>query len=390
MRKEVIMEYVVIKLNPAFKQMSFDDLLLMSDVDAKNKYEPAYNSEYTSTRTYVVNNVSKHFMSNISVNHLINKLKQFNNTYADLFKCDRESLYRTFYIPKKSGGLRRIDAPVDELMNALRNLKTIFENDFKAMYHTSAFAYINKRSVVDAVKRHQVNNSKWFAKFDLSNFFGSITHEYAMKMLSMIFPFSQVVKYEEGYNELSKALSLAFFNGGLPQGTPISPLITNLIMIPVDFELFNKFNNCNNQSYVYTRYADDFIISSKYTFDYKQIENEIVECLKKFEAPFNLNKDKTRYGSSSGSNWNLGVMLNKDNNITIGHKAKRVLKATLNSYILDNLHNKPWDINDVQVLNGNINWYRMVERDGVNSIINKMNEKYKVNVYKMILNDLKG
>ena len=134
------MEYVVIKLNPAFKQMSFDDLLLMSDVDAKNKYEPAYNSEYTSTRTYAVNNVSKHFMSNISVSHLINKIKQLNNTYADLFECDRESLYRTFYIPKKSGGLRRIDAPVDELMNALRNLKTIFENDFKAMYHTSAFA----------------------------------------------------------------------------------------------------------------------------------------------------------------------------------------------------------------------------------------------------------
>ena len=36
-------------------------------------------------------------------------------------------MYHTFHIPKSSGGLRRDDAPPPELMNALRELKTLFD-----------------------------------------------------------------------------------------------------------------------------------------------------------------------------------------------------------------------------------------------------------------------
>lgn len=49
-------------------------------------------------------------------------------------------------------------------MDALRRLKTMLEEDFHVLYHTSAFAYIKKRCTVDAVKRHQKNESKWFGK----------------------------------------------------------------------------------------------------------------------------------------------------------------------------------------------------------------------------------
>lgn len=36
------------------------------------------------------------------------------------------------------------------------------------------------------------------------------------------------------------------------------------MMIPVDFKLSNTLRNFEKQSFIYTRYADDFIISSKY------------------------------------------------------------------------------------------------------------------------------
>lgn len=384
------MEYIVVKLSPSYHQMSLDDLLNLDTLFEEPKYGGLAAPNITATRTYCVEEATKHFKRAISVRHLIQTLKTFNEKYEALKNAERSSLYYTFHIPKKSGGLRRIDAPNPELMEALRELKRIFEEQFGALYHTAAFAYVKNRSTLDAVKKHQQNKSKWFAKYDLSNFFGSTTEEYTMKMLSMIFPFSQVVKDEEGRQALADAINLAFLDGGLPQGTPISPLITNLIMIPVDYELSNKLKDYNKQKYIYTRYADDFIVSSEYDFDVNEIESIIKESLNGFGAPFNIKSQKTRYGSSSGSNWNLGVMLNKDNEITIGYKAKRRFAVMLFNYAMDRLNGKSWELNEVQVLEGYRNYYRMVEKDHIDNIIHKINNKLSVNVVDMMKEDLRG
>ena len=275
-------------------------------------------------------------------------------------------------------------------MNALRDLKTIFEEDFGALYHTSAFAYVRKRSTIDAVKRHQYNESKWFGKYDLSNFFGSTTPEYVNKMFSMIFPFSEIMKNPEGKEQLTTALSLAFLDGGLPQGTPISPIITNIMMIPVDFTLSKKLREFEKQKFVYTRYADDFFVSSRYDFDFRKIEALIVDVLKSFDAPFSIKSSKTRYGSSSGSNWNLGVMLNKDNKITIGYKKKRQFQAMLASYTMDKLNGRSWDLNDVQVLEGYRNYYRMIEGETIDKIVEHLSNKFRVDIIGMIKEDLRS
>lgn len=388
------MEYIVVRLNyNTARQISLDDFFYLTDDDFESKYsciiDHISRGKATATRTYKVNNASEHFTKPLNMNTLINKLEEFNSKYDDLFGQDRQSLYYTFHIPKKSGGLRRIDAPSKPLMDALRELKYIFEVYFGALYHTSAFAYVKGRSTIDAVKKHQSNKSKWFAKFDLSNFFGSTTEEYTMKMLGMVFPFSQVIKIERGRNALKRALSLAFLNGGLPQGTPISPLITNLIMIPADYELFNMFRKFNNQKYVYTRYADDFLISSEYEFSCNEIESKIIECLDSFGAPFNINKTKTRYGSSSGSNWNLGIMLNKDNNMTVGYKNKRMFAAMIHSYAMDRMNGKPWELHDIQIMEGYRNYYSMIEKEAINKIIDKLNNKLSINVVDMIKKDLR-
>ncbi len=380
------MFYISVKLPPSYHQMTLEEFLFGSD-DVGNC---VINENLTNTRTYEVDNVSERFLRRIKVDKLVEKLQKFNEQTADLRDRPRHDLYRTFYIPKKSGGLRRIDAPDQELMNALRRLKDIFENDFNALYHTSAFAYIKNRSTIDAVKRHQDNESKWFGKFDLSNFFGSTTLEYVMKMLSMIFPFSEVMKTNVGEDTLRTAIELAFLDGALPQGTPISPLITNIIMIPVDYKLANGLREYNHQRFVYTRYADDFIISSKYEFNVKEIEGFIIKTLKEFDAPFSLNQKKTRYGSSAGSNWNLGVVLNRDNEITIGHKKKKQFQAMLSSYIMDKKNGVQWDKHDIQTMEGHRNYYRMVEGDTIDRIIDHINQKFDVNVVKMIKADLKA
>lgn len=379
------MYYITVKQSPQYTQMTLEEFLSQS-FTASTLLTP----NISNTRTYECERVSPLFLRTVNTNRLIESLKEFNERTKDLRGADRKSLYREFYIPKKSGGLRRIDAPNEELMQALRELKSIFENDFRALYHTSAFAYVKGRSTVDCVKRHKQNESRWFAKFDLSNFFGSTDEDFVLKMLSEVFPFSEVMKSAEGKRELETAINLAFLDGGLPQGTPISPTITNIMMIPIDYKLSNTLRDFGHQRYVYTRYADDFQISSKYDFDFRKTEKLITDTLSLFNAPFKLNTKKTRYGSSAGSNWNLGVMLNKDNEITVGYKNKKRFQAMLSSYIMDRKNGIAWDKHDIQILEGYRSYYKMVEGETIDRIVNHISNKFGVNAVEMIKYDLKN
>lgn len=219
------MPYVTTFMTRAKKQLTLEDVLF----GVKNLSPYINGVDFgTSTRTYEYKKLPQELIEMARAPYLIGKLKSFNRTYQPKFNANNmREHYNSFKIPKKSGGWRQIDAPDDELKQALYSLKAIFENDFKVLYHTAAFAYIKGRSTTDALKVHQRNNSNWYLKTDLSNFFGSTTLEFTMRMLSVIYPFCEVVKYEDGEKALRDAISLCFLDGGLPQGTPISPLLTS-------------------------------------------------------------------------------------------------------------------------------------------------------------------
>ena len=381
------MVYIVVKQSPMYKQMSVEDLLFGSICD-----NLLISKNIGNTKTYCLEELPEKLHHAINKRALINKLKEFNQSVDHLRNIDRAKLYYSFLIPKKTGGTRRIDAPNPELMDALRSLKTLFETSFgaKVLYHTSAFAYIEGRSTIDAVKRHQANESRWYAKFDLSNFFGNTTMEFTMQQLSMIFPFSEIIKIPEGRLELEKALDLAFLNGGLPQGTPISPLITNIIMIPIDFKLKKSLRDFDGKYHVYTRYADDFIISSKYDLNFRNVEKLIADTITEFGAKFTLKPEKTRYGSTAGRNFNLGVVVTADNRITIGSRKKRQYKMLLNNFVMDSLSGNMWATEDVQHLQGIQSYYRMVEGDVIDQITKFIGDKHGVDIPQMIKEQLRN
>ena len=377
------MPFITIKQPPIYYQISFEDM--MAGIQDLSKY---VIPSVTNTRTYWMNRPNDKLSENTDALGMIKSLAEFNASKEVLFAKDRASLYNTFHIPKSSGGLRRIDAPLPELMNALRELKTLFETQMFALYHTTAFAYVRGRSTVDAVKRHQRNESKWFLKLDFSDFFGSTTPNFVSEMISQIFPFSEIMKYPVGKDALTKALSLCFLNDGLPQGTPISPFITNLMMIPIDHRISNALRDFGNRRFVYTRYADDLLISCKIDFDKDLVQKFVVDTLAEFQAPFGIKKSKTRYGSASGRNWNLGLMLNGDNQITVGHKRKKQFKAMMENYLRDRKSGNAWDIHDIQVLNGLISYYRMIERDYINYLLQQYSTKHGADIEKCIKADL--
>jgi len=383
------MPYITFRREEQSRQVSFEELL------AGPVPESAFSgTKQSATRTYNVREPRPDFLSRFNLQGTINELTAFNRKHAALFDKPRGELYNSFHIPKKSGGLRKIDAPKEDLMLALRELKLIFERDCFALYHTNAYAYVPGRCTLDAVKRHQQNNSNWFCKLDFANFFGKTTPEFVIRMLTDIFPFSEICKRDDGRRELTRALDLCFLTGtdnqnpaaqGLPQGTPISPLLTNLMMIPIDHALTKRFRE---RHMVYTRYADDLIISCRQGFSSEEAEQIVSGALAYFHAPFAIKPEKTRYGSSSGSNWNLGVILNKDNEITIGHRNKKHFHAMVNNYILDRSNGTAWPLEDVMKFNGLISYYKMVEKAVIETIIAHYNQKYRVDTMSMIRADL--
>lgn len=381
------MPYVTMRMSPVYHQVSLEDIL-MGDLDPA-LFRPV-RSAPSSTKTVFRENLTQEFVNRFNIPGMIRVLREFTEKYAALYEIPRTNLYRHFEIPKSSGGTRPIDAPNHELMIALYELKYILEQTCGALYHTNAFAYIPNRCHVDALRRHQANQSKWFLKTDFHDFFGSTTPKFVKHMLSMIFPFSEIYRSEEGERVLDRALDLCFLRGGLPQGTPISPLLTNIMMIPIDHKLANDLRNLNGIHYIYTRYADDMQISSKVNFRFPEVVQYINDTLAEFEAPFRLKPKKTRYGSANGHNFNLGLILNDKNEITIGYKKKWAFRGQLYDYIQRHLRNETLSLNEVQQMAGVLSYYRSIEPDFWKNVIGRLNEKCKVDLDKLIAADLKS
>ena len=368
--------YITVNREPRVYQLTFEDIMYGLD-----ESKLALQKDTRDTTTWKVNAINRRLIEKTDFNAMHAALRGFVERYQDLIAVeDKSTLYRSFKIPKRSGGLRQIDAPNDELKRALYDLKMIFEKKFYMSYHTAAFAYVHGRSTIDSVKRHQQNKSRWFLKTDMRHFFPSTSPEFLMKMLCMTFPFCAFVQDDWGNRELlEKALSLCFLNGGLPQGTPTSPMLTNALMIPIDHAI-SKMCHEYQPHLCYTRYADDILISSEYSFKWTDVQNKLIAILNSFEAPFSLHPDKTRYGSSAGRNWNLGVMLNAENKITIGHEKKKVFKAMVFQFMTDDAKGVAWVLEDVQHFLGLISYYRMVEKESIDAILATYSAKFNKDV----------
>lgn len=379
------MPYITINIRPKTHQLTFDDIWNLDTSWLGS------NKDTHDTRTEWVDETSTryiNFINHIYFSDMIKAIKYYNEKYKSLREVDRQSLYRSFKIPKRTGGFRQIDAPNEELSNALYELKYLFEQRLYANHHTIAFAYCNGRSTYDAVARHQANDSKWLLKMDLHGFFPSTTPEFLYNQLTKIFPFNELVHFNGMEAEIKKMLDLCFLNGGLPQGTPMSPMLTNLMMIPIDCKLVEYCRN-HKPMLVVTRYADDIHISSKYNFRWTEVQNSIVSIFEQAHAPFTLNREKTHYGSRSGRNWMLGLMYNQNGDITIGHQRKKLLKVSIFNFLNDYKNNIHWSLEDLQVLQGNISYARMIEKSSIDAVVQAYNSKFNASLDDTIKAEIK-
>lgn len=228
-----------------------------------------------------------------------------------LYKLDGgvQFQYRTFTISKKNGGTREISSPTTALKEVQRRLNELL----KIIYweKPSVHSYINKRSIITNAHVHK--RKKFVFNLDLKDFFPSINFG-RVRGLFMAAPYKLPPKVA------TIIAQIACYDNCLPQGSPCSPIISNMICSKLDSNLqkLAKEEKC-----FYTRYADDITFSTNVSQFPSNIANnssgksEPSERLTQIieNNGFKINTSKIRLESNRSSQTVTGLTTNEFVNV---------------------------------------------------------------------------
>ena len=162
---------------------------------------------------------------------------------------------RRVMIPKPSGGLRMLGVPaaVDRLI--CQAIAQVLTPLFDPHFHPHSFGFRPGRSQHHAVERARqfiADDAAWCADFDLDAFFDRVQHDALMARVARRVQDKRVLRLIRRY------LEAGVMDGGLvhvseegtPQGSPLSPLLSNVMLDDLDWEL-------EKRGHRFVRYADD-------------------------------------------------------------------------------------------------------------------------------------
>lgn len=169
----------------------------------------------------------------------------------------------------------------------------------KCMMSLFAKAYIKKRSIIKNAQAHMYNDI--FLMYDVKNFFSNINHNKLIK--SLYFELNKNVEISK--IECAEIVKYCSINKkGLPLGLVTSPVLSNIYMKEFDNILYGKLrqlcmlNQLTISNIIYTRYADDMVISFKMnnsTEDFPiSIINRIIDILDEQLARKHLKRNKAK------------------------------------------------------------------------------------------------
>ena len=175
-----------------------------------------------------------------------------------------------------------------------------------------------------------------------------------------------------------------------------NPVKVKELIAKEDYNFFackvnNKLRDFDRKNFIYTRYADDICISCKQKFSPRKIIKEIEAILEQFNTPFKLNTSKIKFGSIAGKNYHLGTIINKDNQLKLGHKKNQKLRAAIFQYGMAHISgNDPIDLHNTQILLGNIAYAKAVDPKYIEHVIEKYSNKFGTNIEQHMIRAING
>ena len=205
----------------------------------------------------VKSNKGSHGVDGMKVDELLTFLKQNGESIKQqlLEGTYRPAPVRRVEIPKPDGGVRLLGIPtvLDRwLQQAIGQvLSPIFEEGFSP----NSYGFRPGRSAkqaVEAARKHIENGYKWTVDLDLEKFFDRVNHDKLMSQVAKKVQDKRVLKLIRLYLESGVMINgvKADSEEGCPQGGPLSPLLSNIMLDSFDKEL-------ERRGHKFCRYADD-------------------------------------------------------------------------------------------------------------------------------------
>ncbi|WP_121666200.1 group II intron reverse transcriptase/maturase [Mesonia aquimarina] len=231
----------------------------------------------------------------LSITELKSQLQTHSKRYI-------QQIEREFYqvasilgveIPKSNGKKRLLGIPtvVDRVFQqALHQvLQPVFESDFQQ----HSYGFRPKRNAHQAIAKSLENINSGYQNIvdiDLKSFFDEVEHYILLELIYKKVKCKPTLKLLRSFLRAPILINgkLQKRTKGVPQGSPLSPLLSNILLNELDKEL-------EKRGHRYVRYADDFSIYVRSKVAAKRVGNSIYKFLRnKLQLPINREKSGTR------------------------------------------------------------------------------------------------
>jgi RNA-directed DNA polymerase len=170
---------------------------------------------------------------------------------------------RQVKIPKagKPGETRTLGIPSIYDRVCQQALLNRLEPIFEPVFDEANFGYRSGRSTQDALRKvwKEINSGReWIVDADLKDFFGSVDHDKLLALIAQRVADGRVLGLIKAMLKTGGYGQGRLFPAerGTPQGGVVSPLLSNILLTPFDWEM-------RRRGYQLTRYADDWVITCK-------------------------------------------------------------------------------------------------------------------------------